>query len=358
MVEEFYAQMLVLLLCFLSGIRIFFIKNPRIDCFALPAQLALFVAVFIYFAFGVSIQTIAVSVVAIVFSITNFRSFFRVCSKLVIDRYSIPFVIATLIEMGIVLFVGAALVYFSPVKIDSKKLGVTKIEKKLSGNLATHFKIEETLLKNQRIKLTGFLSIYESETKKVENSPVVLFVSNPYGSVRYYEPYLYFLAQGGYTVLAVDFYSPDMAIFDSYKDSMFFRRFFSLKEYYDSKKDKSDGFKKIEEKNISHKVDAYKELARLSSVLYGNRKVYYICDQMNYDSIFSLIEYEQVPSAGFFTLNGISEYKTAGLGFIGQTDLFFAHLLNFGRDRSFFVPKYLATKTIQDLEFRAEEHDD
>lgn len=371
MFEEFLAQMLVLLLCILSGIRIFFIKNPRIDCFAVPAPVAFFVSLFIYFAYGFSPVTLMVSFVALIFALTNIRSVFRLSSKLVIDRYSVTFIISTIIEMILALLVGAFLVYFSPVRIKTEKLGVTKTVKNLTGNTVSNFKICEDFIKNRNINITGFLNIYEPAAKTVQpvqaeelaeesviieenasekEKPLILFVANAFGTVQDYEPYLIFLSQSGYTVLGADFYSPDMPIFESRKDSRLLRKFYVLKEYYDSKKNKTDTFKSIEEKNFANKINGYKQLIQLSKTLYGDRKIYLVFDQVDYDTIFSLMEIDKDRSAGFFSMNRVYEYETAGFGFMNQTNPIYAYLIGRKRDKSLLIPKYVATKTIKDLE--------
>ena len=351
MFEEFLAQMLVLFMCFLSGIRIFFIKNPRVDCFAVPAPLAFFTSLLIYPAFGLSVQTIAVSVVSLLFALTNIRSCMRIFSQLIVDRYGATFIIITIIEMLLAIFLGAVLVYFSPVKIQPEKFSVEKTVYNLTGNATTHFKIEKNGFQNKKTKITGFLNVYEpaNQNEETEKNPVLLFVASPHGTVQDYEPYLLFLSQSGFKILAADFYSPDMSVFGTEKDLWYLRKFFACKEYFDSKRNKSDNFKKIDEKNTENKIKGYNELLRFSDAIFGEKKIFLIVDQMSFDSISPIINQDKDKIFGFFPMNRIPEYETAGLGFINQTNPLFAYMLGFKRDRALFMPRYVAQKTTQDV---------
>ena len=153
MFEEFLAQMLVLFMCVLSGIRVFFIKNERVDCFAIPAPIAFFTSLLIFPAFGLSLQTIAVSAVALIFALTNIRSCMRIFSKLIVDRYSALFIITTVVELLVALFLAAGLVYFSPIKTEPEKFGVKKTSYRLAGNATTHFQIVANKFQNRKIKI-------------------------------------------------------------------------------------------------------------------------------------------------------------------------------------------------------------
>ena len=353
MFEEFLAQMLVLFMCVLSGIRIFFIKNPRGDCFAIPAPLAFFVSLLIFVAFGFSVPTVVVSSIALLFALTNIRSCLRIFSKLIVDRYSALFITATLIEMLIALATAAVLVYFAPIKIKNDQFSAVKTRHLLTGTVTTQFKIVEEKFQNSKIKITGFLNQYEpsGQNEEFEKYPVLLFVASPHGTVQDYEPYLFFLAQSGFKILAADFYSPDMPIFGSKKDLWYFRKFFACKAYYDSVKNKDNSFAPIEEKSVENKIKGYKELMRLSSVLFGDKKIFLIVDHMSYESIAPLLDTEDTDGSilGFFPMNRLTEYETTGLGFINQTNPLFAHLLGFRRDKALFMPRYIAQKTAQDV---------
>ena len=174
-------------------------------------------------------------------------------------------------------------------------------------------------------------------------------MAGPHGTVQDYEPYLLFLSQEGFKILAADFYSPDMPVFDSDKDSWYFRKFFARKEYIDAKKNKSDSFKKIDEKITQNKIKGYTELLRLSSSIFGEQKIFLIVDQMSFDSISPIINQDKDRIFGFFPMNRIPEYKTTGLGFINQTNPFFAYMLGFKRDKALFMPRYVAQKAAQDV---------
>ena len=351
MFEEFLAQMLVLFMCILSGIRIFFIKNSRVDCFAVPAPLAFFTSLLTFGAFGLSLPTAAAAAISLLFALTNIRSCLRIFSKLIVDSYSPAFVAATLIEMTCALATAAALVYFAPVRMLPQSFGAKKTTLQLTGSAATQFRVVTERFQNRRVKTTGLLSLYEpaERTPETEKNPALLFAASPLGTVQDYEPYFLLLAQSGFTVLAADFCSPDMPTFGSEKDARHLRRFFARKAYFDSRKSNDGSFRPLEEKILENKVKGYAELLRLSRTLGGGRKVFLVIDQMPLESIAPILDLDEDGIIGFFPMNRITEYETTGLGFVNQTSPLFAHLLGFRRDRTLFMPRYLARKTVQDV---------
>ncbi|MBR6912271.1 MAG: hypothetical protein IKN34_00465, partial [Treponema sp.] len=74
-----------------------------------------------------------------------------------------------------------------------------------------------------------------------------------------------------------------------------------------------------------------------------------VTDGLDTDSIFSFSDKFADNVAGVFLLESVEEYKTSRFGFPEQTDVFLADSLGLKRDSEFFIPRYLAFKTVQKI---------
>ena len=167
------------------------------------------------------------------------------------------------------------------------------------------------------------------------------------------------LAQKGYTVFAADLYTSEMDFLSRniespvkkfLYDSKFFRKFAALQ----TEKIDMVNFNALinEEQKLSSKK--YSALTRLALEYFGdNAKVFYIVDGVDFDSIYSVIdEFNTEPysnATGFFSMNRVDEYKTSGYGFIEQTDVLLAYQKGIEREEKFFIPRYVANKTVQTI---------
>ncbi len=165
------------------------------------------------------------------------------------------------------------------------------------------------------------------------------------------------LAGKGYKVMAADLYTSDTKVLSKNSDSFFgqtlldtkfFRRAAAL--HLDSKNPKD--FEKLILENQSLASRKYSALTKLGLEIFGDdTRFFYLVDGVDFDSIYSVIdEFNTEPYAnaqGFFSMNRIDEYKTPGFGFIEQTDVILAHQKGIPREDKFFIPRYVANKTIE-----------
>ncbi len=409
MFDSFLSHVLVLLLLLISAIRIFFIKNPRIDSVTLTSPIAFLVSLLIFFVWGFQIQTVLVSALALLFFLTNLRALFRLSEELVVDDYSTPFKIATIFELFLVLVAIAFVFWTRPVRYTPKDYGVTKTAFALSGNFLSGFKKIKTiseLFHGERE--TGTLSVYEPSEKivwendgslfnalsgdktfvdvieefekdepkseslseseieswnlpfesneifeEVENEfahlPVLLFVGTAHGTADCYEPYFLFLAQKGFTVIAADFFPPDSSIFSDWKDWRTFRRIFTLLKIAPKNANEEEK-NRILALEKEQKKRGYIALTSLLQKENADAAFFYLTEGLDFEEIKEISKSAKDSAVGFFSLNRIDEYKTLGYGFIEQTDVLLAQFLGFERDKEFFIPRYAAFKTIQSIE--------
>lgn len=356
----FLSQFLVLILLLVSGSRIFFLKNPRIDCFAAFSPIAFLISIINFFCFDVSFLNLLIFFIALFSFFTNFRSVLRLRSKLIVDHYGNAFLISTIAELILILISLVFLILHRPAKLAPQKFNAEKTEYLLTGNTTNELRIKTDFFKGQ--KTTGYLYVYtpkiaendEINAEIYSGNPVLIFAGSPSGPALNYEPYFLFLAQKGFTVLAADFYTRDTKIlgrnlekglFHKSSDSKFLRYFYAqILKISDEEK-----FNEINSKEISLAPAKYNSITKLAGGLFGTeKKIFYLVDGIDFDTIYSIVEQNKNASA-FYSLNRIDEYKTGGFGFLEQTDPVFAAHFGLRRDPSLFIPRYAANKTIENI---------
>lgn len=356
----FLSQLLVLILAFLSEIRIFFLKNPRIDCFAAFSPIAFIISIINFSCFDVSFLNILIFLISFLCFLTNFRAVLRLRSKLIVDHYGRAFLVSTVFELVLISILLVFLILCRPVRLIAKSFNVEKSEFLLSGSTADKIQIKTNFFDGQ--KTTGNFYVFKPKTDENDKismeiyseNPILIFAGSAAGPALNYEPYFLFLAQKGFTVFAADFYTRDTKIFESVLPEGFFQKFSDSKflRYFCAKILKifdEEKFNALKSKENSFAEKKYNSIAKIARDFFKNEnQIFYIFDGIDFDTIFSIASKDNSAPA-FFALNRIDEYKTSGFGFIEQTDPVFASKFGLKRDSSFFIPRYAANKTIENI---------
>ena len=360
MFDCFLAQVLVLLMLFSCSARVFFMRHSRVDCLAAFAPVSLLLSTLIFGCFDFSLQTLALFALSLLVFLINFRAILRLNAKLIVDGYSAVFIIFSILALIITIGLGALIVYFRPVKYSANDFNITKTQHVLTGSTGD-IKIRESYFTGERF--SGNLFVYKPEVRDeiTENlyseNPVLIFSPGIRATVQNYEPYLMLLAQKGYTVLAADFYTTDLQLLTKKSDvaaekylleSKFLRRIAAIKAERDYPKD----FAQLVLEEQKQATKKYSALTRIALEMFGDdTKTFYIVDGVDFDSIYAVIEeFNTEPysnAKGFFSMNRVDEYKTSGYGFIEQTDTLLAYEKGIERENKFFIPRYVANKTIK-----------
>ena len=362
MFDCFLSQLLVLTMIFFCSSRFFFIKDARLDSFAIFAPLAFVISILILICFDFSIFSFAIFVLSFSVFLTNFRAILRLNDKLIVDNYSAIFIIFSILELILTVLLIVTIVFFRPVKYSEKDFGVKKSQFSLAG-ASSNLHVREKFYSGER--LSGNLFVYEPlvhdeiTAEIYSDNPVLIFLPGIRSQVRDYEPYLMLLAQKGYKVLAADLYTQDLRLISKnienkflkeFLESKFFRKFAAIS----FEKQNPAEFEKIlaEEKNLATKK--YSAITKFALEFLGDEsKFIYIVDNVDFDSIYAVIdEFNTEPysnAKGFFSMNRVDEYKTSGYGFIEQTDVFLAHRKGIERENKFFIARYVANRTIKSI---------
>lgn len=363
MFDCFLAQMLVLILIAVCSSRIFFLKKARVDCFAAFSPVALFVSICIFFCFDFLPLSFLVFLLALFVFFVNFRSVLRLSARLFVDTYSVVFIISTVISLILTIALGALIVIFRPVRYTEKDFNVTRRQITLTGP-CTNLRVHGGALSGERA--TGTLFVYEPlvhdeiVAEIYKDNPVLIFATGVRATVQNYESYLMLLAQKGYTVLAADLYTDDLKLLSqnakstlakAFLDSPFLRRFAAIQ----FEKLRPAEFEELLAQERLYATKKYSALTKCALELFGDDvKTFYIVDGIDFDSIYAVVdEFNTEPYAnakGFFSMNRVPEYETSGYGFIEQTDVLLAYQKGIARENKFFIPRYVANKTIKAIE--------
>lgn len=393
MFDLFLAQVLILILLFSSGIRVLFIKNPRVDAFAVIPVFAFLISLLLIPIWGITVQNLVIIVLSALFFLTNVRALFRVSSNLIVDNYTLAFIIANFIELLLLIATIAFVVLSAPVRCKLKDFGTQKEKVYLTGTLAAGIRKGDFF---EGDAFSGILYIYkplqeisasekpaassaegtaagaasavsttvadtasapvstapsvpviqEPAQENTSERPIIVFAGTSVGTVEQYEPYILFLSKNGFTVCAADLYTRDMHIYEGASNRRFARRIRTLYNYVQDKTE----FEATKKKELLLSRQKYERLTELVLDLFGeSQTVYYITDGVSFDTINAVIEAFPKNAIGFYSLNRIPEYKTQGFGFIQQTDILLAKYFSMKRDSSFFIPRYVANKTKDDI---------
>ncbi|MBQ7158653.1 MAG: hypothetical protein IJS09_04400 [Treponema sp.] len=346
MFDVYLAELLIVSMLIILSLRIFFTKHAHIDSLAILASASFGFSLLIFYIWGAVHFIPLIILLTLLTFLLNLRSLVRLSNRLVVDFYHIHFVIPTLLLLLLAIGILSLIIIFRPVHYVINDFSVQKTKTTLTGKLYSGTHLRQSMV--ERSNITGVLYAYEPLATLPEQTPVVLFVPKCSAAIENYEPYFVMLAQKGYTVLTAEFNSTDRTIFHSpVLNSRFFRRFFTLCLWLLDR----PAFQQALETDTAHVLKGYAELAKLAKEKYGeNTPLFFVVDQIGVDGVNELIANFQQNTIGFFALNRIAEYTTPNFGFLEQTDLLAGYPMDVKRDDSFFIPRYVAGKTVVAIE--------
>lgn len=331
-----------LLVCFfllISHLRIFFTRQEKNNGLCLMSPIAFIVALLDFLAYGANIFSCALCALSFLAFIFNVRALLRFFSSLYVDRYSVVFVVFSVLMVIGSLALAVAIFYFSPVRMKPNDFNVSKKEIRLSGSMRSGF------LKSNILEFaSGYITVCEPDdfSEKTE-PPIVLLLPDKRGDVKAYLPYMLELSKCGYTVVGADFYTDELDYLPSVLNKKLFRRMaVSVNSLRDSEflKNNSDKYTRLELQEIS-------ALLKFTQKEFGSgRKIFFVADGMTCEAAKNYAEENKSVIEGVFIMNDNSYYKTSGFGLLEQTDPLAARIVfNLPRDANLSVPLRLATDT-------------
>ncbi|MBQ9239523.1 MAG: hypothetical protein IJ191_09485 [Treponema sp.] len=306
-------------------------------------------AVVPFVALGISVLNVLASradffsVTLLLFSaltaFVNIRALLRYVSHLYIDRYSVLLIVPSAIVLAGVLVLTGVLVYFRPVVFSAADFGVTERIERLSGSRRSGF-FPSTRFEPAQLFLT---TVSPAPEKARADAPVVVVLPDKRGDTAAYRPYLFLLAQRGYTVVAADIYADDMRYVRSLFGSAVCRRC-AVRALWHFSQESFDEWQTAHARTREQEAHAVVELVRTRT----GGVPFIVSDGMMDEAAYAVLQQPERIACGVFALDTVQEYGTPGFGNLEQVQPFLARLF-FGlpRDESYFIARYLVLKTEQ-----------
>ena len=335
MTSQTLSQLLVLLLAGISSVRIFFMQDTRSDPIAAVPTFALIISLLNIFAYGVGPFETANLALSLFCFVINFRALLRFKAKLLVDHYSVLFVLGSILNLIFAALLLGFVLYYKPSKADLKKFNVKETSYSFNGSFANGFERIDKIFKLN----SALVKKYQSNTPKSQDKEeVILFVPNECCEVSDYEPILIKLAHDGYTVYAADFFPEDLHWFNDWRDFKPFRR--TLMRWAKLKDKKA--YKEATMQKYQNILDSYNALAKMIDVKKGTF-VFAISDDGLGNGGAAIHSASPEIIFGTFDMGDVGGNPTPGLGPVQQTDPLFARLLGLKRERSLYMPSHIAT---------------
>ncbi len=336
MCDQTISELLILFIILYSFLRIFFKTKIKSDSIAILPVISLIFSILSIIAWGVTETELIVFVLAFFNVVWNFRAIIRLNARLIVDQYSILFILISL--LNIVLAVTAAVfIYINrPVRCEPKKYTISVSEFYYKGSFEKGFVEYQKGFGLPTAKIRR----YSPEEYYADQRVTLFFIPEKSTSIRTYEPYLIKLSQCGYTVYAAEFYSPDRTYAGKIKDFSLLRRFVlhikqlsSPQEYEELLKSKK--FLLAEE---------YTALASLAGSISVKGDFIFIGDKTQANGFAIQQTGLNTPSLTI-DLSKTAGYTSAGFGPVEQTDPLTGRFLGLKRDHSLYMSAHLAKET-------------
>ena len=356
---KFYGELLVFALLFITNLRVFFVQHVRRDPLVVLAPFTFVVAIMQIFAWGIDAFTVLGLLISLIVLLSNFHAIFRYIERLYIDHYSALMKVWAAFTIIISALALAATVYFAPVELNSRKLGISENQYYYKGSFRSGFEKADPFSKKS-------MTLYEykpEESRSEEDGAeldqaknlIILLTPDKRGDTEHYKPYLQELASRGLTVYSADFFADDGQWLHSFADRKILRRLVMVIQSAINKQS-FEAQKEYYSYNVSQE---YEVLIPLLQELCGSdKKVFLISDFMADIAADDYMKKHPELVAGILKLSSINSYKTTGYGCIEQTDPLLALSLGFSRDSSRTTPKLLADETEKMLKNKEKSNND
>ena len=139
MTSQTLSELLILFMLLISCSRIFFKRSAKTDALASLPIIAFLLSVINFWAWGINVQEILISMLSFFVMLWNMRALFRLSAKLVVDHYGPWFIFISSLNLVLILSVLVLIVAFKPVNFSKQKMPVTVNTIKYHGNFKEGF---------------------------------------------------------------------------------------------------------------------------------------------------------------------------------------------------------------------------
>lgn len=336
MCDQTISELLILFLITYSFLRIFFKTRVKADSVAILPVVSLIFSVLSILAWGISETELIVFILAFFNVVWNFRAIIRLNARLIVDQYSILFVLISI--LNIILALGAAVFIFiyRPVNCEPKKYNVGTTEYLYSGSFEKGF-VPYT-------KGRGFPSVkikrYTPEEYYADQRVTLFFIPEKSTSIKNYEPYLIKLSQTGYTVYAGEFYCSNREYLGKIQDFSLLRTFILHVKQLTSPAE----YNSLLSTKKTFLAEEYAALAQLAKAISVKGEFIFIGDATE-ASCFTMPQSDSTAPSLTIDISKTEGYTTPGFGPVEQTDPFTGFYFGLKRDSSLYMSTHLAKQT-------------
>lgn len=345
MENQFFANLLVITLLFISSIRFIFIKKVKSDCLSIVPLITIIISLLINFTFGLSYINLIVFLISIFIFIWNFRALLRFINNLVIDHYGIWFRFISIINVLICIFGFVLLFNHKPSSSDEKKYNVKETIVKYSGNFEEGFDV----LSNPLSKISFMLHKYEPKLKTVpnfSNTKIAIFIPPKVATVETYKSTIYNLVYDGYVVYTGEFYTNDNQFVSKFNNTKFFRKFFFQKK----KKSNQHDYEILLKNLYPILKKEYESLIQFAE--FEENDFVCLLGEEDVNFVMNEIKKENKNIDFVYDFSNCSEmYKTSGWGPIENTEPLLARILKYNPDSSGYISNHIANKFKEEAKF-------
>lgn len=343
-ITPIYGELLILAMLAICCLRIYFIKEPRLDALALFSPFALLISILQILSWGINLNELIVFALSFIVSFTNYRALFRFLNHLYVDSYSKAFIISSSIMLCAILFFTVVLLIYIPRPLNPEKNQV-KVETTYYSKDKNGIYAEPTsLFCKKNLKLT----IYSPLELNQEKDTVVLFIPDKRAGEDAYQPYLVLLAQNGYKVYYGDFDFSNIQTISKFTPK-FISRVNLIRAVNNSPSESQFFNLHLEYQNAYAKE--FEVLSQIANKKEPLIKKFIIAGDASSIRCFYDIKNSPRTIKTFYDLSKTAGYTTQGLGFLEYSAPLYAKLFyQIESNYTYAVPSEAVTKTKQKIE--------
>lgn len=339
MTNQTLCELMLLLLLAISCARVIFTRPAQMDPLATVPLVTFVFSILNVLAFGLSVTSGVVMLLAFFVTIWNVRALLRFSANLVVDHYGVLFTLVSLLNLLLAAACIVLLVLYRPVKIDREKKYAVKMETtEYTGGFDQGFVEYEKPFEPKTLFVRHY---YSTDAAFVSSSSAaaktVVFIPGECSTLDYYEPFFVKLAHDGFNVYAGEFFGKEAGWFDSILDFKPLRRA-ALSRV---KNNDAERYAEVVKNKSAHFARQYEALLLVLN-LDPDGLIAVVGDGLQNDAYGKISNTESSGVDVFFDFSQVRQYKTPGYGPIDATCPLLAKLLGFERDGTFYMASHLA----------------
>ena len=339
MTNQTISELLIIFLCAVSCARIFF--RVKSDAGAIIPFFNIFIAVLNLFAWGLNYTDIFLLILTVTIAIWNIRAVLRLSHHLVVDHFTLPFILISLLNLVISCAAGVIIFLYRPVPVNAQKYNTAETTAYYTKDSEGNYIEETDRFGSKKIRIHKYTNSIDGDSDRI-----ILFMPPKACRNDYYVPFYYKLAHDGYTVYTAEIYSKDNTWFKGNKDTPMCRTFYFSK----LRRNSIDDYQSFLNLNKMKYLKEYETLFKIA-VPDGSNHVFLCCDGDLSQQLNELQLMYPSSIVGNYDLSTCPGYTTPGQGPIENTAPILAKLQGLQKDETLYMSSHIATALENQIEY-------